>query len=447
MTRFSICSILTLILTSNCISHAASSQEILPMKERAALIDRLLADRLQTLPAILMRREGIAMWILVAREYNEDPVVRTMLPGKSHSARRRTILVFVDEGESGVKGYAVSRYGVGNFFKPVWNPEEEPDQWQALADLITEKNPRNIGINVSKDFAHADGLTHGEHQGLVGALSENQVKKIVSAESLAVSWLERRTQAELEIYPDIVTIAHEIIREGFSNQVITPGTTSTEDVMWWYRDRIRELRLNTWFHPTVDIQRADGTEKEFIDSFTGTEKDGIILPGDLLHVDFGITYLRLNTDTQQHAYVLKPGEKSPPAGLVAALRQGNKLQDILISQFKSGRSGNEILKLARDKAIGQGLRPTIYTHPLGYHGHGAGPTIGMWDNQQDTVGRGDFPMHEHTVYSIEFNVTVSIAEWDNKDIRIMLEEDAYFDGSKTTFLVPRQTSFHLIRPH
>jgi len=414
--------------------YGATGDGILPMKERAEVVDQLLATRLQTLPAKLMRREGIAMWVLIAREYNEDPVVKTMLPGTAFAARRRTILVFVDEGTSGVKGYAVSRYGVGDFFKPVWNPEEQSDQWQALADFIAEKNPNNIGINVSPTFALADGLTHGEHTGFMSALPRQYKNKVVSAEKLAVSWLETRTDEEMAVYPSIVKIAHDIIAEGFSNKVVTPGVTTTDDVRWWYRDRIKELRLQTWFHPSVGIQRA-GSEVT----------KGEIQPGDLLHVDFGITYLRLNTDTQQHAYVLRPGESQVPAGLVAGLKTSNRLQDILVSKFKVGRTGNEILRAARLQALDEGMLPSIYTHPIGYHGHAAGPTIGMWDNQGDTVGRGDYPMYENTAYSIELNTTVSVPEWGGQNVKFKLEEDAFFDGKSTSYIDGRQQEFLLIR--
>lgn len=423
---------------------AATGDSILPMKERAETIDRLLAVRLETLPAQLMRRQGIDMWILVAREYNEDPVVMTMLPGDAHAARRRTILVFSDEGSDGVKGYAVSRYAVGDYFQARWNPEEQPDQWQALSDLITEKNPQSIGINVSSDFALADGLTHGEYEGLVGALTNEQEARLVSAEKLAIAWLETRTPEEMELYPSIVEIAHDIIREGFSNEVITPGETTTEDLMWWYEDRIRGLGLLAWFHPSVSIQRHQQDVGEFMDLFTDTERQGVILPGDLLHVDFGIKYLRLNTDTQQHAYVLRPGETQAPAGLRVGLATSNRLQDILTNNFVLGRTGNEILRAARAQAIEEDIRPSIYTHPIGYHGHGAGPTIGMWDNQGDTVGRGDYPLYENTAHSIELNSTVSIPEWDGQDVRFMLEEDAYFDGENTYYIDGRQLEFMLI---
>ena len=414
--------------------YAEPGDGILPMKARAEIIDQLLATRLQKLPAKLMRREGIAMWVLIAREYNEDPVVKTMLPGTAFAARRRTILVFVDEGVDGVNGYAVSRYGVGDFFKPVWNPDEEKDQWRALADLSAEKNPINIGINVSTTFALADGLTHSEYTSFVSALPVNYKEKVVIAEKLAVSWLETRTDEEMAVYPFIVKIAHDIIAEGFSNKVVTPGVTTTDDVRWWYRDRIKALRLQTWFHPSVSLQRAGSEATE-----------GKILAGDLLHVDFGIIYLRLNTDTQQHAYVLRPGELQVPGGLVAGLKTSNRLQDILVSKFKVGRTGNEVLKAARVQALDEGIRPSIYTHPIGYHGHAAGPTIGMWDNQGDTVGRGDYPMYANTAYSIELNTMVSVPEWGGQDVKFKLEEDAFFDGKKTRYIDGRQQEFLLIK--
>ena len=413
---------------------AATGDSILSMEERAETVDRLVSVRLRDLPAKLMRREGLDMWVLIAREYNEDPVVMTMLPGTAHSARRRTILVFSDEGGDGVKGYAVSRYGVGDYFQARWNPEEQPDQWQALAGLISEKNPAKIGINVSSDFALADGLTHSEFQGLNRALSDQQKSKIVSAETLAVAWLETRAEEEMNLYPSIVGIAHDIIAEGFSNTVITPGETTVDEVEWWYQDRVRELRLLAWFHPSVSIQRENES----------AEVKGVILPGDLLHVDFGITYLRLNTDTQQHAYVLYDEEVEAPAGIRAGLATSNRLQDILTENFILGRTGNEILKAARAQAIGEGIRPSIYTHPIGYHGHGAGPTIGMWDNQGDTIGRGDYPLYENTAHSIELNSTVSVPEWGGQDVRFKLEEDAYFDGKNTYYINGRQEDLILI---
>jgi Xaa-Pro aminopeptidase len=263
---------------------------------------------------------------------------------------------------------------------------------------------------------------------------------VTSAEDLAVSWLETRTPSEMATYKQIQTIAHDIIQEGLSEQVITPGVTSTTDVVWWYRDKIKELGLETWFHPTVDIQRSSIKSKEHLRTFDTNPDPEIIRPGDILHMDFGITYLRLNTDTQELAYVLKPDEKEVPYYLKEALAVGNRLQDILTSNFKTGRTGNEILKAARSTMSSEGINGTIYTHPMGYHGHAAGPTIGMWDNQGKVPGSGDYLLHPNTVYAIELNAEVYLQEWE-KPFRVMLEEGAYFNGQEVIYLNGRQKEF------
>lgn len=416
---------------------------VLSMRERAAVVDAWLSIRLDTVLPDLMRREGIDMWIISAREYNEDPIIETMLPATWLAARRRTILVLHDRGpNAGVDRLAIARYNIGTFFERAWDPESQPDQWQRLAELIAERNPQKIAINRSTLFATGDGMTASEWEGFSAALPERFHDRIVTGERLAVGWLETRTSEEMQVYPMICKIAHHIIAEGFSEQVIQPGVTTTTDVVWWYRERIRHLKLVTWFHPTVRVQRDDRNEQG--NTFSARPGEELILPGDLLHVDFGITYLRLNTDTQQHAYVLRPGETEAPAGLRDGLAIGNRLQDILTDQFATGRTGNEILKGALDQARAEGIDATIYTHPIGYHGHGAGPTIGLWDQQGGVPGRGDYPLYPNTAYSIELNAAVSIPEWGDKRVRIMLEEDAFFDGSSVWYINGRQEELHLI---
>jgi len=425
-------------------AHAqADLPVILPMRERAAVVDGWLERRFETVIPALMRREGIDLWIISAREYNEDPVIETMLPATWLAARRRTILVFFDQGsDQGVERLAVARYNIGTSFKASWAPEEEPDQWKRLAQVIEARDPQRIALNRSATFALADGLTDTEYDAFQAALPERFHNRLVSGEPLAIGWLETRTPEEMAVYPMIVRLARQIIHEGLSEKVIQPGVTTTADVEWWYRDRIEALKLDTWFHPSVDIQRDDTGERS--GDFSARAGEKVILPGDLLHVDFGITYLRFNTDTQQHAYVLKPEETNAPDGLVKALAVGNRLQDILTGQFKTGRSGNDILAAALDQARNEGIKATIYTHPIGFHGHAAGPTIGLWDQQGGLPGRGDYPLYPHTAHSIELNAAVKIPEWGGKEVRIMLEEDAYFDGEGVWYIDPRQTEMLLI---
>eukprot|EP00903_Cladosiphon_okamuranus_P000222 g222.t1 len=415
---------------------------ILTLEEASRVKDEWLSKRVEHILPELMRREGIDMWLLISREYNEDPVLKTFLPSTWLSARRTTMLVMYDTGEE-IETLACARYDVGSIFRKAWDKESQPDQWAALAQIIAERDPAKIAINRSEHFGLADGLSAYHYEQLQKTLPEKYRERLVGGERLAIGWLESRLLEEMTAYRQVMRIAHQIIAEGFSEQVITPGVTTTDEVVWWYRERIRELGFTAWFHPTVDVQRADPGNTESQRSFSGRPAEAIIQPGDLIHVDFGLTYLGLNTDTQQNAYVLKPGETAPPDYLLAAHQKGLRLMDILTDQFKTGRTGNEMLAAALKQAKAEGLEPTIYTHPIGYHGHGAGPTIGLWDQQGGVPHKGDYPLYPNTAYSIELNNAIFLPEW-NKRIRIMLEEDAFFDGEECRYIDGRQTELYLI---
>ncbi|MEP1152161.1 MAG: M24 family metallopeptidase [Balneola sp.] len=426
------------------VSAQTSYPEILPMKERARVIDDILEDKVQNTLPELMRRTGVDMWVVVSREYNEDPVIETLLPATWLAARRRTILVMYDRGgDKGIEALAVARYDVGTTFKKAWDKEVQPDQWKRLAEVIEERDPKKIAVNQSEHWGLADGIVATDLEEMKAAIGKKYADRVVSAEKLAVGWLETRTAMEMAIYPQIVRIAHDIIAEGFSDAVIQPGVTTTEDVVWWFREKIRELKLIAWFHPSVSIQRADPESFDHLRSFSSRPENNVIMPGDLIHVDFGITYLRLNTDTQQHAYILRPGETEVPAYLKKAFDNGNRLQDIFTNNFKEGRTGNEVLKMSREQSISEGIKPSIYTHPIGYHGHAAGTTLGMWDAQGGVPGTGDYPLHLNTAYSIELNAATFIEEW-GKEIRIMLEEDAFFDETGVWYIDGRQKEIMMI---
>jgi len=409
---------------------------ILPLRDRAKVENEILADRLETILPSLMRGQGIDMWVLVAREYFEDPVVATMLDAESLHARRRTILIFFDPGAGKpIERLTVSRYELGGLFQPAWSPEKQPDQWKRLAELIQARDPKKIAIDTSALTAFADGMTASQHEELRAALPQTYRDRLVSGEGLAVGWLETRTPKEMAIYPGIERIAHSLMADAFSRKVITPGKTTTDDVVWWYRQRMSDLGLSTWFHPSVGILRRG--EKDVL------EGDAVIQPGDLLWTDFGITYLRLNTDTQHLAYVLKPGETEAPAGLRAGLKAANGVQDALLASFKLNATGNEVLSAARARAIAAGLNPSIYSHPLGYHGHAAGPAIGFWDNQKGDE-RGLFRIHANTAWSIELAATCTVPEWDGQEVVFRAEENAFFDGKAVHFIDGRETELRLI---
>ena len=258
----------------------------------------------------------------------------------------------------------------------------------------------------------------------------------VLAELLAVGWLEHKIPEELDAYRHAMRAAHMVIREAFSNAVITPGTTTTQDVVWWMRQRVVEMGLGKWFHPSVSIWRQGATATQ----------QGVIERGDMLHTDFGLVYFGLSTDTQHNAYVLKAGETDAPQGLKDGLAAANRLQDLTMMYATVGRTGNQALADALAHARKEGLVPSIYCHAIGYHGHAAGPPIGMTDYQDGVPVRGDYPFHPNTWHSIELNVTFPVKEWGGQAVRFALEEDAALlpDGT-WDWVLERQTRFHLIR--
>tara|TARA_B110000008_G_scaffold50949_1_gene49917 strand:+ start:301 stop:1614 length:1314 start_codon:yes stop_codon:yes gene_type:complete len=417
------------------------AQEILNLKDRATLIEKIQKDRLDNLLPELMSKNGIDMWIIITREYNEDPIIKTLLPPTWLNARRRTILVFsFDESTKKTESVAISRYNFGKNIKSIWDKEKNPNQMLALKDYIDKVNPKKIGLNYSENFALIDGISKSDYELFYSSISNDIKQRIVSAENLGIQWIETRTKLEKEIYKDLVSITQNIINEAFSNKVIEPGKTTTDDVVWWMREKVLELKLKTWFHPTVDVQR---NEQSDLYAFDGKSKYDIIQPGDLVHCDFGISYLTLNTDCQQIAYVLKSDEKEAPEFLTKALKDANKLQDILTSEFELDKTGNEILlnslKIAKEK----GLDPQIYTHPLGTFGHSAGTTIGMWDSQEGVPIKGDVLMKYNTVYAIELNNKSFIKDW-NKEVRIMLEEAGLFEENGFRYINSRQEEIILI---
>lgn len=432
--------LLLIISFISCSVHA----QIMTEFERSQVKDEILKDRFDELLPDLMDRTEIDMWIIISREYNEDPVIRTMLPSTWLNARRRTILVFYrDKEKDTIEKLAVARYDVGKNISSAWDKEKEPDQWKALIGIIEKRNPKRIGINISKHFAIADGLVHTDYEELKTALPQDLEDKLVSAEDLAISWIESRTEKEMELYKTLVEITHEIIDEAFSSEVIQPGKTTTDDVVWWMRQKVTNLGLSTWFHPTIDAQRNEEELKSHIYSFSKGEANKVIFPGDLLHCDFGITYIGLNTDCQQHAYVPKEGETKVPDYLAKAFKKGNRLQDIFTGNFKEGQTGNQILLTSLKQAKEEGLRPAIYTHPLGSYGHSAGTTFGMWDSQEGVPVNGDYPLHINTVYAIELNTTVFIEQW-NRDVRIMLEEAGFYGQKGFSYVNKRQESIKLV---
>jgi Xaa-Pro aminopeptidase len=420
----------------------------LPLREQADVRDRWLTQRLLDLLPALMDRAGIDLWLVIGREYNEDPVLATLLPATWLSARRRTVLVF-HRSDDGVTSAAVSPYPVGQFL-PAWSPEDAPglpdeeSQWAAIRRIVEQADPLRIGIDVSESFALADGLSHTDHRLLVQALGP-YAGRLVPAEDLVVGWLETRLPDEIRALHALNRLVHDVIAEAYSPAVLVPGTTTALDLAWWIRQRFHDLGVEPWFQPGVTLQRAGVPLVEERGALLpAVPLSAVVEPGDLVHCDVGLSSLGLRTDTQRNAYVLRPGEEEAPAGLREALRVGNRMQDLTTGALVAGRTGNEVLATARVAASAEGIDADIYSHPVGFHGHGAGPAIGLWDEQGAVPGPGDYPVHADTVYALELAVRCSVPEWGGQCVRMALEQGIALTDDGVEYLDGRQTELVLV---
>lgn len=419
-----------------------------PLREQDRVRQEWLKARLDRVLPALMRKHGVAMWLVVCREYNEDPVFFSLVSPSVMAARRRTILVFNDRGpEKGVERLALGGGSNGGLYEVYRDPDAEnrelygQGQWVTLRKLVDDRKPKNIAVNVSQTHAFSDGLSVGEWEQLSASLGP-WTNRVVRAEDLAHEYVSTRIPEMLPTYRHMQQIAHALIARAFSSEVITPGKTTSEDVVWWLRQTVNDLGYGEWFPPSVSVQRPGKGAASVI-----AGRDAIVIErGDHLHTDFGIQAMGLATDTQHVGYVLKAGETDAPAGLRLALANSNKLQDIVRERMKPGRSGNEVLADALGAMKSAGLTGTVYTHPIGDHGHGAGPLIGLWDRQQGVPGRGDVPILPSTWFSIELEARTAVPEWDGQEVRSAQEEDvAVAEDGTVAWVLERQTKYHLVR--
>jgi Xaa-Pro aminopeptidase len=421
------------------------------LREQAQVQQAWLRYRLDSVLPRLMRRYGVQMWIIPSSEYNEDPVFWSLVSATTFAARRRTIYVFHDRGPGkGVERLALGGSSQGGLYEAVFARDtidpttgRRPElvgqgQWDLLRRVVEERDPETIAVDISRTHAFSDGLSAGEWEQLQAALPPPYLGRIDRAENLALDYQAIRAPDMLPVYRRLMEVVWSVIDTAFSSAVIVPGQTTTADVAWWMRQRVNDLGFGTWFHTDVDVQRR-GVDLSDSSSV-------VIQRGDVLHCDFGITAMGLNTDTQHMGYVLRVGEPDVPDGLKRALASSNRLQDILLAEMRPGRSGNEVLAAARLAMKTAGIEGTIYTHPIGDRGHGAGPLIGLWDHQEGVAGRGDVPLLAGTWFSIELQATTPTPEWNGQPVRSAQEEDAELgtDG-QMRWILRRQTEWHVVR--
>lgn len=443
-------------------ADAAPRRPFGTLREQADIQQGWLALRLRTVLPALMRKHGVDAWVIPMREYNEDPVFSSLVSPTTFAARRRTIYVFFDKCAASGRtdpgdGSCVERIALGGTSQgglyearramtavagdltgrqaELWGDQ----QWSVLKTVLEERNPKVIAIDVSRTFAFTDGLTAGERDGMTEALGPALASRFRPAEALALEMIATRLPEEAQFYAKLQALVWELSERMFSAEVVKPGVTRTSDLVWWWRQQVNDLGLGTWFQPSIEVQRKGATDARLGD-------DPVIQRGDVLHSDLGITALGLNTDTQHMAYVLLPGETEAPAGLTAALKRSNQLQDIVMEELRAGRTGNSVLARSRQRMGAMGIDGTIYSHPIGKHGHGAGPLVGLWDYQDGVPGRGDATVIANMWYSIELQATSPVPEWGGQRVRMAQEEDAVIGPNGVArWAIKRQDRLFLVK--
>jgi len=438
----------TLLLSATLVGAGEMPTPLPSVREQDRIRQEWLKARLERVLPGLMRKHGVSMWIVVCREYNEDPVFFSLVSPSVMAARRRTILVFNDLGpEHGVERLALGGGGSGGLYQVFRDAESGgrelwgQGQWTRLRQIVDERKPATIAVDVSQTHAFSDGLSVGEWEQLGAALGP-WTARVVRAEDLPLEYVATRLPEMLPTYRQMMRIVHALVARAFSSEVITPGKTTTEDVVWWLRQQVRDQGLGEWFPPSVSVQRRGLGARSNL-----AERDDVVIErGDHLHTDFGIKAMGLATDTQHVGYVLAAGESDAPEGLRQALASSNRLQDLLLERMRPGRTGNEVLADALAAMKAAGIDGTVYTHPIGDHGHGAGPLIGLWDRQEGVPGRGDVALLASTWFSIELQATSPVAEWGGQRLRSAQEEDAVLgEDGKMSWVLERQTRYHIVR--
>lgn len=427
---------------------AASPAPLPDLREQAKLQQSWLKDRLERHLPEVMRRYGVDMWVISNREYNEDPVFASLVSPMMFAARRRTIYVFFDRGlDKGVERLALGGGSQGGLYEVYRDPDSGIElygdsQWVLLRKLIDQRKPKRIAINISHTHAFSDGLSAGEREQLEEAIGPANRAKLVRAEGLALDFVALRVPEMTPTYQQLMEHVHSILARAFSNEVIQPGKTTDQDVIWWLRQANLKQGFGTWFQPSLRVQRKDGQSLQILQQ----ELAPIVIErGDVLWVDYGLTAMRLATDTQHMGYVLREGETKPPAGIVAALENSKRMQDIVMARMVPGKTGNEVLAEALKEIRSLGIKGTVYSHPIGDHGHGAGPLIGLWDRQQGVPGRGDVKLMPNTWFSIELSSRTPVPEWGGQELFVGMEEDAMVGPDGTVrWVLRRQEKYHLI---
>jgi Xaa-Pro aminopeptidase len=440
--------ILTLLLLSANLSFAQNKSneqipampKLLSLREQMNVRSAWLKKRLDSLLLPMMRKHGVAMWIVTNEEFHSDAVTESIAPPVP-IVGRRDFFIFFDNGQT-LERIAVVRYEeeqLRKFYTLISPPRDKTAE--TIRKIVEERNPKRIALNFGYGRGQADGITYDAYKFLAETLGKEYESRFVSAGNLLAEYLDTRLAEELEHYRTAVLVTDILTRRAFSNEVITPGKTTVGDVRWWFLQQLNNLGLTTWFQPDLRVQRMAKTNSNSQQFLSVADESMVLERGDLVHIDCGLIYMGLSTDWQKHAYILREGERDAPAGLKNALKNTNALQDAIFKTARAGMTGSEVYDAAIDDMKRQNIEAMIYSHPIGTQGHGLGASIDF----RRTIGASPERFRLGSFMSIELNTSSVVPEWNNQKVTVMAEDDAFMTDKGFEFFRPRQTEFYLIK--
>ena len=424
---------------------APKSPKLLPWSQQIAVREQWLAKRHEMILP-MMRAHGIDMWIVVNEEFHDDPLTQYIAPPRPY-AGGRDFFVFVDTGEKGLRKIAITGFSEENLKQFFESPDEPRPADKVLPELYEQYKPKKIALSFGARRGVQRSLTYDTYNLIAEKMGQEAVQHFVPAADLIEDYLDTRIPEEFATYQAMVQLTDALTRRSLSSEVIHPGKTTVGDVRRWLYDQLGENHVGTWFQPDLRVQRK-GTKNDTSRGFLAVAAESTVIErGDVVHLDFGITYMGLNTDWQKMAYVLLPGEKEAPAGLRNAMKNTNALQDALtLRAARPGRPAGEVYNQTMEEMKQKGIEAQIYSHPIGNQGHGLGPSIDFRATKRDDIGATQAkPLRKGSYLSVELNTQTAVPEWDQQKVYIMMEDDAYLTDDGYKFFVPRQEAFYLVK--
>ncbi len=425
--------------------------ELLGMRAQYELRLEWLAEK-RALLLGQMRTHGIEMWIVVSEEFHQDPALYYVAPPLQY-ARRRDVMVFVDAGDDELAAYSDYWRPTADyrrFFDPLpaaRNARGIQDTPTGLRVLWERYDPATIGLAIGGNRGHDSSLTHDSYRFLADAMGPEAESRFVSAAPLIEEVFDTRLPGELEHYRQLVLATDVIAQTALSNVVITPGVTQAEDIKWFFEHTIAELGVGgkPWFEIHVAVQRFNEASGEMILYIHPSPDDLVFRQGDIIHMDCGFDYLGFASDWQKVAYILREGEDDVPDGLKTALRNANIVHEAFATAPRPGMTGWEATLAIAAELEDVDFLPSLYSHPIGYHGHALGPAINARDMDLSSPPEWDSHLRDGSYRSIEFSATTAIPEYGGGTVRIPMEDDGYLTPDGYEYFRPYQTEWYLIR--